>query len=56
MTLVDANNQQRPELFWLVIGPVLKSITVLKTWSVSMNAAREVSADEMSEWARMVWA
>lgn len=36
-----ANSQQRPLLFWLVRGLVLKSIKLLKTWASAILAARD---------------
>ena len=41
-TLVAANSQQRPELFWLVMGAPSCSILILKFWEFAIVAARVV--------------
>ena len=52
-TLVVAKSQQRPELFWLVIGLVLKSSSRLKTWASATRVPREIRASRMLEWLRI---
>ncbi len=52
-TLVVAKSQQRPLLFWLVIGFVLKSSSVLKTCTSATTASRRTSALLRFVWARI---
>ena len=51
-TLVVAKSQQRPLLFWLVTGPVLKSSSVLKTCASATRTSRRTRALLRFEWAR----
>ncbi len=53
-TLVVANSQQRPLLFWFVIGPVLNLSSWLKTCESATTALRDLSAEWRSVWLRMV--
>jgi len=52
-TFVVAKSQQRPLLFWLVIGPVLKSSSVLKTCTSATSASRRTRALLRFVWARI---
>jgi len=40
-TLVEANNQHRPEEAWLVTGEPSRGILMLKFWVSAMKADRE---------------
>jgi hypothetical protein len=51
---VVEKSQHRPELFWFVTGPVLKSISVLNTCTSAICADLACKADLMSEWDKMV--
>lgn len=53
-TLVVANSQQRPDDFWFVTGPVLKSSCVLKMCASAIFAERERKAVWMLLWCRTV--
>lgn len=53
MTLVEANNQQRPLLRWLVIGAAVYGNRVLNMWASATFAWRESNAVFMSVWSRM---
>ena len=55
-TFVVAKSQHRPLLIWFVMGPVLKSITLLKMCWSAIPAERDINAERRSEWVRMVLA